>query len=77
MAAGSGRTFADGSGTSDHDGPGETGRKGGHRAQPAQGEKDARGLTRASTWLKGDAEAPVPGDAAAGVRADITRPKGD
>jgi hypothetical protein len=70
-------TFKSGSGTSNHDGPDETGRKGGRNAQPAEGEKDARGLTKDSTWMKDDAEAPVPGDAAKGGYADITKPKGD
>ncbi len=70
-------TFKSGSGTSNHDGPDETGRKGGHRAQPTEGEKDARGLTKDSTWMKDDLEAPVPGDAAEGPWSPDTKPKGD
>ncbi len=68
MAAGSGKTFNSGSGTSNHDGPDETGRKGGNRAQPAEGEKDARGLTKDSTWMKDDAEAPTPRYAPLAIR---------
>ncbi len=49
----------------------------GNRGQPAEGEKDARGLTKDGTWLKEDKAAPVPGDAAKGPWAVDTTPKGD
>ena len=49
----------------------------GNRGQPVTGEKDARGLTRDSTLLQEEEEAPVPGDAARGPWPVDTTPKGD
>lgn len=53
-----------------------TGVRQGNRGQPADGEKDARGLTRDSTRQDG-VETPVPGDAARGPWSVDTTPKGD